>query len=111
MDMFGDIGRQRAFHDHRYAIAKPMISAQQFEQNPGELVGNHKSFFGSNSAMDMSKVGGPFNVQVNQNLGGPQGDVNHVFGNPVGASGGGLPFNVQVNQNLGGRQAAVNKVK
>ena len=112
MDMFGDISRQRVLHDHRYVIANPLIRAQQFEQDPGELVGNHKSFFGSTSAMDMSKMGGgPFNVQVNQNLGGPQDDVNNIFGNPAGGNPGGLPFNVQVNQNLGGRQGAVNKMK
>jgi hypothetical protein len=60
MDIFGDISRQRVLHDHRYVIANPLIKAQQFEQNPGALVGNHKSFFGSTAAMDMSKFGAPF---------------------------------------------------
>jgi len=51
--LFGNVSRQRMLQDGKYILKHPFVSKQRFEQNPGELVGHHKSFFGSNAAMNM----------------------------------------------------------
>lgn len=51
-DVFGDISRQRILKDHQYVMAHPLISHEDFSADPGALVGRHRSFFGSNSAMN-----------------------------------------------------------
>lgn len=50
--VFQDIGRQRILKDHQFVICNPLIARKQFEGNPQSLVGRHKSFFGSNAAMN-----------------------------------------------------------
>jgi hypothetical protein len=52
-DAFGNIQRQRTLQDAKYVLRHPLISQGEFEQDPGQLVGHHKSFFGSNSAMNV----------------------------------------------------------
>ncbi len=51
-DLFGSIAKQRILKDAKYVLAKPLRSRESFEQDPGQLVGRHKSFFGTNSAMN-----------------------------------------------------------
>ena len=51
-NLFADISRQRVLQDGKYMLRNPLVSKQRFEENPGELVGHHKSFFGSNSSMN-----------------------------------------------------------
>jgi hypothetical protein len=52
-NMFDEIASQRILEDGKYVLRNPLISREKFEQNPGDLVGHHKSFFGSNSAMNV----------------------------------------------------------
>ncbi len=47
----GDISRKRILRDHQFTMNQPLLSLERFEQNPGSLVGNHKTFFGTNAAM------------------------------------------------------------
>jgi hypothetical protein len=49
---FQDIDRQRILRDSQFVIAHPLMTREEFEQDPGELVGHHKSFFGSHSMMN-----------------------------------------------------------
>ena len=51
-ELFGDIARKRMLKDHKYVMAHPLIAHDAFSADPGALVGNHRSFFGSNSSMN-----------------------------------------------------------
>lgn len=51
-NFFDAISKQRILKDAQYVIANPLKSRQSFEQDPGQLVGRHKSFFGTNSSMN-----------------------------------------------------------
>lgn len=51
-NFFQDIGRQRILQDHKFVMRNPLITSQEFEKNPQALVGHHKSFFGTNAAMN-----------------------------------------------------------
>lgn len=61
---FQDVDRQRILRDNKFVIANPLVTRAQFEQDPGSLVGHHKSFFGTNAAMN--GVGEMFNGNLNQ---------------------------------------------
>jgi hypothetical protein len=59
---FSDVARRRRLKDHKFVMARPMMTYEQFQQDPRSLVGHHNSFFGSHSAMNgMSR-------QVNQRV-------------------------------------------
>jgi hypothetical protein len=62
--LFGDVAKQRMLNDHKFVMAHPLLKHQDFERNPGALVGHHRSFFGTHSAMNgMSQH---VNQQANQ---------------------------------------------
>lgn len=65
---FQNIGRQRILKDHKFVIRNPLITRKQFETNPQTLVGRHKSFFGTNAAMN--GVSNMINKQVIQRANG-----------------------------------------
>lgn len=44
--------RYRVLADHRYLIQNPLVQKSEFDEAPEKLVGNQKSFFGSNAAMN-----------------------------------------------------------
>lgn len=50
--LFGDVGRNRVLRDTKFVLRNPLMDRDSFEDDPTALVGNHKSFFGSNSAMN-----------------------------------------------------------
>ncbi len=61
-NLFADISRRRMLKDHKFAMQHPLMTREEFEQNPQALVGRHKSFFGSHSGM------GAITDQVNARL-------------------------------------------
>lgn len=50
--LFGDVAQQRTLADHKFVMANPLLKHQDFERNPGPLVGHHQSFFGTHSSMN-----------------------------------------------------------
>ena len=48
----GDVGRNRMLRDAKFVVQNPLIDRHDFEQDPTRLVGQHKSFFGSNALMN-----------------------------------------------------------
>ena len=54
-----NVSHYRVLRDHKFMIDNPMISRKDFDKSPQNLLGDQKSFFGSNAAMqrasDMSK--------------------------------------------------------
>lgn len=67
-DPFSDVARRRRLQDHKFVMARPMMSYEQFQQDPRSLVGHHNSFFGSHSAM--SGLSGKVNQRIHQRGGG-----------------------------------------
>lgn len=63
-NMFQDIGRQRVLKDHKFVMRNPLITRKEFEKNPQSLVGHHKSFFGTNAAMN--GIGDMMNNPINE---------------------------------------------
>jgi hypothetical protein len=66
-NMFQDIARQRLLKDHKFVMRNPLMTRKTFEESPQSLVGHHKSFFGSNAAMN--GVGDMMNKQINRRAG------------------------------------------
>ena len=64
VNLFQDIARQRVLKDHKFVMKHPLMTESQFQRDPGELVGRHRSFFGTNSAFN------GIGDQVNRALGG-----------------------------------------
>lgn len=62
-NFFQDIGRQRVLKDSKFVMRNPLITRKQFEAHPQALVGHHKSFFGTNAAMN--GVGEMMDKQIN----------------------------------------------
>lgn len=74
--IFDQINRQRTLKDANYVIAQPLRPRQSFEQDPGQLVGRGKSFFGTNSSMN--GLNGSNGLQGLKDLQGMK-DLNKLF--------------------------------
>ena len=65
MDLFAKMDRQRILKDARYVIDAPLRSRESFEQDPGQLVGRGKTFFGSTGSSTKGS-GQPWNRSQQQ---------------------------------------------
>ncbi|MCG8651418.1 MAG: hypothetical protein MI861_16375 [Pirellulales bacterium] len=51
-NLLADAPRQRRLLDAKFVLRNPLKPREQFVNNPAELVGHHKSFFGSHSMIN-----------------------------------------------------------